>query len=147
MREGQRPRVEQAVPYPRMQPAKTAEVAAEHVLDGAMNHGSRVAPHTAADHDGIAADVRTRPEVQIAQHRDGVAGDLTVDVSVAENGDGAVAYLSADPGISENRNDVSGVAVAGRGSEHRHDGVGRFSFPQSRVVADVDQIVAVFTVA
>ena len=146
-REGQRPSVEQAVPHPCVQPAETAEVAAEHVLDGAMDHGSRVASHTAADDHGIAADVRIRPEVQIAQHRDGVAVDLAVDGGVAENGHGAVAHLTADPGISENRNDIAGVAAAGRRTEHGHDGVGRFTFPQSRIVADVEQIVAVSMVA
>ena len=70
--------------------SKAAELTAENVLDTAVDDGRGVALQVAADDHDIAADLRMRPEFHVAQHRDCVAVDFTVDVVAAKHGDGVL---------------------------------------------------------
>src|SRR5882724_4511165 len=110
------------MPDPGAQPANAAD-AAKDVLDVAVNDRGGVALQGAADGHDIAADLCMGPELHIAEHCDGVAIDLAVDVDIAENGHRVVAHLPGNPSVAEDRHHVPRLAFAGRRTENGHDRV------------------------
>src|SRR5690606_8608099 len=88
---------------PWAQPLEPAEVEGQrHLVNIAMHDCRRIAPQRiATDERDVAVDLGMRSEFDVAEHREHIAIDRTVDVHIAEESPRRVAHRTCDARVAE----------------------------------------------
>src|SRR5277367_528518 len=132
------------MPEPGLQVTEIASHTAEYILSIPVDDGCGILRDGTAYGDNIAANFGIGTQFHIPEHGNRSAANLAVYVGAAEYCYRRVTHRTRDSRITKNRHHrIRYVAVAGRGSEDRHQCIDALTLRQIRVVSNIGVITTI----